>query len=60
MQLAPHGGMCTPKGIRTPVAALKGPSPGPLDDRGIQGDSSNVIPIISRPDTALKGLHQTC
>ncbi len=24
----------TPKGIRTPVAALKGLSPGPLDDGG--------------------------
>ena len=27
-----YGG--TPKGIRTPVAALKGLSPSPLDDRG--------------------------
>ena len=26
---------CTPKGIRTPVAGLKGLSPSPLDDGGV-------------------------
>ena len=27
--------LCTPKGIRTPVAGLKGLSPSPLDDGGV-------------------------
>ena len=26
--------LCAPVGIRTPVLALKGPRPGPLDDGG--------------------------
>jgi hypothetical protein len=28
---------CAPTGIRTPVLALKGPRPGPLDDGGVSG-----------------------
>ena len=31
---------CTPKGIRTPVAGLKGLSPGPLDDGGVLEEST--------------------
>ena len=27
-----------PKGNRTPVLALRGPRPGPLDDGGVQGE----------------------
>ena len=31
---------CTPKGIRTPVAGLKGLSPSPLDDGGVLDEST--------------------
>ena len=31
---------CTPKGIRTPVAGLKGLSPSPLDDGGVLEEST--------------------
>jgi hypothetical protein len=37
---------CAPKGIRTPVLALRGPRPGPLDDGG---NSAQILP----PHTSL-------
>ena len=33
---------CAPTGSRTPVSALRGPRPGPLDDGGNAGHSTIV------------------
>jgi hypothetical protein len=33
-----------PKGNRTPVLALRGPRPGPLDDGGWQRENSTMLP----------------
>jgi hypothetical protein len=41
----PSGGSCAPVEIRTPVLALKGPRPGPLDDGGwFEGQSGRILP----------------
>ena len=40
--------LCTPKGIRTPVAGLKGPCPGPLDDGGGQWTTAKSIAGVGR------------
>ena len=45
---------CTPKGIRTPVAGLKGLSPSPLDDGGVL----EVGTRASLPETGVSGQMQ--
>ena len=40
-----QGEGCAPTGIRTPVLALKGPRPGPLDDGGASG---RIVPEKKR------------
>ena len=45
---------CTPKGIRTPVAGLKGLSPSPLDDGGVL----EVGTKASLPETGVGGQMQ--
>ena len=46
----PCGGFCAPVEIRTPVLALKGPRPGPLDDGGLfEGRSGRILPSPPAP-----------
>jgi hypothetical protein len=41
---------CAPVEIRTPVLALKGPRPGPLDDGGLfEGQSGRILPSPPAP-----------
>ena len=42
--------LCAPKGTRTPVWALRGPRPGPLDDGGVYfiGGRDCIIAILNR------------
>ena len=35
-----------PKGTRTPVLALRGPRPGPLDDGGMKRSNSTMLPHL--------------
>ena len=40
-----------PKGIRTPVTAVKGQCPRPLDDGDTKIPTVNSLPLIPTPDT---------
>ena len=45
-----------PKGIRTPVAAVKGRSPGPLDDGDVEGKTRLLQSLIPGSETTFCGM----
>jgi hypothetical protein len=40
--------VCAPTGIRTPVVALKGPRPSPLDDGGARLDADEIVTRVTK------------
>ncbi len=48
---------CAPTGVRTPVSALRGPRPGPLDDGGSGVDSTMRVFLPSTETSMVEAMH---
>ena len=59
MKKPPCGGFCASTEIRTPVLALKGLRPGPLDDGGINGRILPSHPLLVKKKRDIRSISFT-